>query len=151
VTEKITTFIMRLKADLTLLFVALLWGSGFAVMRVAAQYDIIFLLNGLRFLLGGLIILPFIHIKQAFLPKGLLPIVLAGLALFSATTLQQAGLKTTTAGNTGFHNFICADCANDFIYRLEGATKTGCLDFRCLCGNRRIFVKHEWLLQDCSR
>lgn len=95
-------FSMRIKADLLLLFVALLWGSAFAVMRVAAQYDIVFLLNGSRFLLGGLLILPFIRMKETFSRRNIHLVFLAGFALFSAVTFQQLGLKTTTASNAGF-------------------------------------------------
>ena len=50
---------MRLKADFTLLFVTILWGSAFAVLRLAAGHGSIFFLNGLRFLLGAILLLPF--------------------------------------------------------------------------------------------
>jgi drug/metabolite transporter (DMT)-like permease len=93
---------MRLKADFLLLLVALLWGSAFAVMRVAAQFDIVFLLNGSRFLLGGFIILPFTKMKEAITRRNILFVLLAGFALFAAVYFQQTGLKTSTAGNGGF-------------------------------------------------
>jgi drug/metabolite transporter (DMT)-like permease len=93
---------MRLKADFTLLFVALIWGSAFAVMRVAAGHGIIFYLNGLRFLLGGVFLLPFARARGAFKRDTLGYVCLAGFALFAGVGLQQAGLATTTAGNAGF-------------------------------------------------
>jgi drug/metabolite transporter (DMT)-like permease len=93
---------MRLKADLLLLLTALLWGSAFAVMRVAAQYDIVFLLNGSRFLLGGLLLLPFARMRGTLTHKNLVYVLLAGFALYVAVYFQQAGLATTTAGNGGF-------------------------------------------------
>jgi drug/metabolite transporter (DMT)-like permease len=93
---------MRLKADLLLLLVALLWGSAFAVMRVAAGHNTIFLLNGSRFLLGGLLLLPFARVRGAFNLHNLIYVFLAGFALFTAVGFQQAGLATTTAGNGGF-------------------------------------------------
>jgi drug/metabolite transporter (DMT)-like permease len=93
---------MRLKADLLLLLVALLWGSAFAVMRVAAGHNTIFLLNGSRFLLGGLLLLPFARVRGAFNRRNLLYVFLAGFALYTAVGFQQAGLATTTAGNGGF-------------------------------------------------
>ena len=114
----------RFRADLVLLLVALIWGSAFAVQRVAAQYFDPFTFNGLRFLLGGLVLLPFSKLnpfhKNNRLPvelntgsmksilyptldrKSLSFILLAGLLLFGAAGLQQAGLETTTAGNAGF-------------------------------------------------
>jgi drug/metabolite transporter (DMT)-like permease len=93
---------MRLKADLTLLFVTLIWGSAFAVMRVAAGHGSVFLLNGLRFLLGAVLLLPFASLRRAFTRATLLYVGLAGFALYVGSGLQQAGLVTTTAGNGGF-------------------------------------------------
>jgi drug/metabolite transporter (DMT)-like permease len=93
---------MRLKADLTLLLVTVLWGSAFAVMRVAAGHGIIFFLNGARFLLGGLLLLPFVRLRRTYNRTNLPFVCGAGFALFVAVGLQQAGLRTTTAGNGGF-------------------------------------------------
>jgi drug/metabolite transporter (DMT)-like permease len=93
---------MRLKSDLILLLVPLLWGTAFIAMRVAAGHGTIFYLNGTRFLLGALLLLPFAKLKHAFTRRNLVFVGLAGLALFGAVSLQQAGLATTTAGNGGF-------------------------------------------------
>ena len=57
---------MRLKADLQLLLVTVIWGIAFVVMRVAAGYHSIFLLNGARFLLGGLLLIPLVKFKDAY-------------------------------------------------------------------------------------
>jgi drug/metabolite transporter (DMT)-like permease len=93
---------MRLKADLTLLFVTVLWGSAFVAMRVAAGHGTIFFLNGFRFLLGALLLLPFAKLRGAFNRSNLGYVLLAGFALFAGVGFQQAGLKTTSAGNGGF-------------------------------------------------
>lgn len=113
----------RLRADFVLLMVALIWGSAFAVQRVAAQYFDAFTFNGLRFLLGGVVLLPFSQLNpfaknnlgkhrmtakidrprwQILDRKSTLNILLAGGLLFGAAGLQQVGLETTTAGNAGF-------------------------------------------------
>jgi drug/metabolite transporter (DMT)-like permease len=111
----------RFRADLVLLCVALIWGSAFAVQRVAARYFDVFTFNGLRFLLGGVVLLPFTRLnpvgllrrpsmgRQANQPdtrtldrKSILFVLLAGCLIFGAAGLQQAGLETTTAGNAGF-------------------------------------------------
>jgi len=114
----------RFRADLVLLMVALIWGSAFAVQRVAAQYFDVFTFNGLRFLLAGFILFPFSKLNPLNnanrTQTGLYPgvgkailspvldrksfsfIILAGGLLFGAAGLQQAGLETTTAGNAGF-------------------------------------------------
>ena len=93
---------MRLKADLLLLLVTVLWGSAFAVMRFAAGHGTVFFLNGSRFMLGALLLLPFTKLKGAFNRNNLLYVGAAGFALYAAVAFQQAGLATTTAGNGGF-------------------------------------------------
>jgi drug/metabolite transporter (DMT)-like permease len=82
--------------------VTVLWGSAFVAMRVAAGHGTIFYLNGLRFLLGALLLIPFAKLKNAFNRSNLVYVVLAGFALFMGVGFQQAGLVTTTAGNGGF-------------------------------------------------
>lgn len=92
---------MRLKADLVLLLVAILWGSAFAAQRVAGQLGSVFFFNAVRFLLAGLILLPFGLRKP--IPREQFPWMLAaGAILFLGSAFQQAGLLTTTAGNAGF-------------------------------------------------
>jgi drug/metabolite transporter (DMT)-like permease len=94
---------MRLKADLTLFFVAVVWGSGFVAQRVAANNHLgAFLFNGGRFLLGALILLPFALPRWKFKRADLPWIGLAGLLLFSGGWLQQAGMQFTSAANAGF-------------------------------------------------
>jgi drug/metabolite transporter (DMT)-like permease len=50
---------MRLKADLTLLVVAIFWGSAFVAQRVAGQMGSVYLCNGVRYLLDSEVVLPF--------------------------------------------------------------------------------------------
>jgi drug/metabolite transporter (DMT)-like permease len=98
----------RVKADLTLLTVAVVWGSAFSAQRVVAAHVGFFLYNGLRFLLGALTLLPMMRGRWRALDRiesrrmewrgGLL----AGLLLAGASALQQAGLRFTTAGKAGF-------------------------------------------------
>jgi len=93
---------VRLRADLLLILVAIFWGIGFVFMRHAAGHGTIFLLNGSRFILGGLLLLPFTDLKGAINRTNIVYICLAGFALFCASFLQQSGLVSTTAGNAGF-------------------------------------------------
>ncbi len=92
---------MRLKADLTLLAVAMLWGSAFAAQRVAANLGSVYFFNGARFLLAALILFPFAF-KSGIRPRQWIWMGVAGAILFLASALQQAGLVTTSAGNAGF-------------------------------------------------
>ena len=66
----------------------------------------VYLFNGLRFLLGALVLLPLaLRDRRASwsMDRKALPwMVIAGLLLFGGTTFQQLGLQYTTAGNAGF-------------------------------------------------
>lgn len=93
---------MRLKSDLILLFVALIWGSAFAAQRAAAAHLGPFLFNGLRFSVAVLALLMLARFRLK-IPRLMLPwVLLTGGVLFLASALQQAGLRWTTAGNAGF-------------------------------------------------
>lgn len=96
----------RVRADLTLLLVAIIWGSAFVAQRVAAASMGVYAFNGLRFLLGGLILLPLSQGRWATPARGgpstLFGMISAGVLLFLGASLQQLGLRSTTAGNAGF-------------------------------------------------
>ena len=99
----------RLRADLILLMVSLIWGTAFVAQRVAATSMNVFLFNGLRFLLGAVVLVPFItffskrrdYSKQLNL-QHLSYILLAGVFLFLGASLQALGMQSTTAANAGF-------------------------------------------------
>lgn len=100
---------MRFKADMTLFLVALIWGSAFSAQRVAGQQGIVYLFNGVRFLLGALVLLPLVVRRNHFRRVPLdvsrgqwLWMGVAGTVLFVAAALQQVGLQYTTAGNASF-------------------------------------------------
>jgi drug/metabolite transporter (DMT)-like permease len=95
----------RVRADLILLLVALIWGSAFAAQRVAAPVAGVFLFNGARFLVGALILLPFAVRalpSQPLAGRDWRSILLLGLVLTGAAGFQQLGLRYTTAANAGF-------------------------------------------------
>lgn len=95
---------MRLKADLTLLLVSIIWGSAFVAQRIAGQLGSVYQFNGARYLLAALILLPFVkRIHLASIPRPQYKwMAVAGFFLFLGSALQQAGLVYTTAGNAGF-------------------------------------------------
>ena len=53
----------RIKADLTLFFVAIVWGSGFIAQRLVANKVGVFVFNGIRFLVGALCLLAIIGFR----------------------------------------------------------------------------------------
>ena len=105
---------MRLKADLTLFIIAIIWGSAFVAQRVAGQLGSVYLFNGARYILAGLVVLPFaLRVSRARSPTSQVLnltyprdqynwMFIAGVLLFIGAGLQQAGLQYTTAGNAGF-------------------------------------------------
>ena len=105
---------MRVRADFALFVTAIIWGSAFAAQRVAAAHLGPFLYNGIRFLLGAFVLLPLVWWRgrsgaqysagERAARSGLewRGGALAGLILVGAATLQQAGLRYTTAAKAGF-------------------------------------------------
>ena len=96
---------MRLKADMTLLIVAIIWGSAFVAQRVAGQLGSVYQFNGARYVLAAFVVLPMAvktTRKAALTREQYKWMLIAGFFLFAASALQQAGLLYTTAGNAGF-------------------------------------------------
>ncbi|GAB4538240.1 MAG: DMT family transporter [Anaerolineales bacterium] len=93
---------MRLKADLTLLVISIIWGAAFVAQRVAGQMGGVYYFNGARYFLAALVVLPFIRRPSLPSPAQWLWMSIAGLLLFIASALQQAGMVYTSAGNAGF-------------------------------------------------
>jgi drug/metabolite transporter (DMT)-like permease len=106
--------VRTLKSDAILLFTAVIWGFAFVAQRIGMEHVGPFTYNAVRFALGSLSLIPLLllsRIQEAKYAK-ILPqptrrtvitgSVLAGLALFMGSSLQQIGLVYTTAGKAGF-------------------------------------------------
>jgi drug/metabolite transporter (DMT)-like permease len=94
--------IMRLKADLLLLMVAVIWGTAFVAQGVAGQYKIAYLFNGVSFMLAALILIPFIPRGTKISKEQWKWMLIAGFILFLATAMQQVGLLFTKVANASF-------------------------------------------------
>jgi len=89
---------------------ALIWGISFVAQKAGMEYIGPFTFNGIRFLIGSLVLIPVILLMDRFgkvQPKQdrkTLPIaaVTCGTVLFVAALLQQFGMIHTTAGKAGF-------------------------------------------------
>jgi drug/metabolite transporter (DMT)-like permease len=93
---------MRLKADLTLFVVAIIWGSAFITQGIAGQYHTAYLFNGVSFILASLILIPFIPRDKQIKREQWKWMLIAGGILFFATALQQVGIFYTKVANAGF-------------------------------------------------
>ena len=107
----------KLRASFFLFLAAFIWGSAFVAQRVGAEHVGPFTFNAARMLLSGFALLP---VAIVFRKKGrksetesgitsassrrplLVGGLLCGLAVFVASSFQQAGLAHTTAGKGGF-------------------------------------------------
>ena len=96
-------------SDLLLLIVALIWGFGFVAQRAGMEHVGPYTYNGIRFLLGGICLLPLAmrtsQGRRSYLSPKINPLsagFLAGLILFAGASLQQIGLVYTSAGKAGF-------------------------------------------------
>ncbi|WP_138380663.1 DMT family transporter [Luteithermobacter gelatinilyticus] len=101
---------MSLRPNLLLTLAALIWGVGFVFQKEAMAHMGPFMFNGLRFLIGGGVLLPLIylqrHKRQRYGTRLSRPLLrgagLAGTIMFAAAALQQFGIVHTTVTNTGF-------------------------------------------------
>ena len=118
------------RAPWLLLTAGAIWGLAFVAQRVGMDHIGPFLFNGLRFLIGSAVLVPFFLYRrhrsslrtsnQGFVnaprsqtplseaaPKGpprshVIGLLLAGTVLFASASLQQIGMVYTTAGKGGF-------------------------------------------------
>ena len=117
------------RGSLLLLITSVIWGAAFAAQRAGMDHMGPFFFSGIRMLLGGLVMIPVARIvekKMASESKSesdfgtaqkvdslsgrisgrkkqqRLSGLLCGLFLFAATSLQQVGLVSTSAGKAGF-------------------------------------------------
>ena len=92
-------------ADGFLLVCAVLWGAGFVAQRIATQEmgDTPFTFNSARFLLGAILLFPFIVRRTSARTKVTMTGgIIAACVMLLAASLQQKAMSTVTAGTAGF-------------------------------------------------
>lgn len=110
----------KMQSNILLLFTALIWGSSFVAQKSGMDYIEPFTFNGIRMVIGGLVLIPFILLmdrkkardgaaepmsdeeKAKARKKIIVGGICCGLAIFVASSLQQFGVSYTTAGKAGF-------------------------------------------------
>ncbi len=110
----------KYKSNLLLILAAFIWGAAFSAQSVGMEYVGPFTFNGVRFIIGGIVLLPVIFIsgrlsrqrtdaaekstesKRRELKKLLFSGCICGILLALASSLQQIGLLYTTPGKAGF-------------------------------------------------
>ena len=98
-------------SSLLLFLAAWLWGVAFVAQCVGMDYMGPCTFNGIRFLIGGTVLLPLVYVrvkKKKNTPEELPPAltlkggICCGLAICAASLCQQIGIMETTVGKAGF-------------------------------------------------
>lgn len=102
----------KLKGNLLLLITAVVWGISFVSQRSGMSYIKAFTFNGIRTMLGALVLIPVIIMTDKKKPAGEKKTknaktlatagVLCGVLLGAAGTIQTYGMVYTSAGKAGF-------------------------------------------------
>lgn len=116
----------RLRADLLLMAVSVIWGTAFIAQKQANDSMGPITFVGARFLLSWLTIAPLALYEYRKAPAALsrADLMLAGfisLCLFGGSVLQQIGLLTTTATNGGFLTALYVIFVPPMVWALTGA------------------------------
>ncbi len=104
-----------LRQSLLLLLTATIWGVAFVAQSVGMDYVGPFTFNGVRCILGGVVLLPYLAVSKSRVKKKDMVVdakksrrdlmiggLLCGFILFLASNFQQIGLQYTTVGKAGF-------------------------------------------------
>ncbi len=98
-----------IKSNLLLIMTSAIWGFAFVAQLLGAQHVGTFTLNGVRFLLGGISLIPVILLFERIktdknrMTNTIIIASITGIVLFTASTLQQYGIAITgSAGKAGF-------------------------------------------------
>lgn len=98
----------HIKADLWLLLATFFWGITFVAVKDAMQYASPLSFLGVRFLLAGLVLLPFCYKGLKNLSReGWRDGILIGIFLFAGFAFQTAGLVYTTSTRSAFITGMC--------------------------------------------
>ncbi len=93
----------KLRADLSLLMVSIIWGSGFVVTKSALDAFSPYILLSYRFTIATLVVSAIFHKKLLNLNKETIKTgVIAGVFLFTAFVAQTLGLQYISAGSSAF-------------------------------------------------
>lgn len=97
------------KALLLLILTAFIWGASFVAQSVSTDFIGPFTFNGLRFIIGALVLLPFILLAnrkskrdKKTTRESIKGGIFCGIALALASMAQQIGIASSTAGKAGF-------------------------------------------------
>ncbi len=106
--------IKNFKGSIMLLITSIIWGTAFVAQSEGMNYVEPFTYNAMRTLLGGVVLIPIMILfrfsdkrngkekSSCSLKNTVIGGICCGIALFIASSFQQAGIAQTTAGKAGF-------------------------------------------------
>ena len=98
----------NLKGSLMLLITAIIWGFAFVAQSVGIDTMGPFTFNGIRCVIGGLVLIPVIlilnkgRLKEILTREALIGGICCGVCLFIASMFQQWGIMNSTVGKSSF-------------------------------------------------
>jgi drug/metabolite transporter (DMT)-like permease len=110
----------RLRAELALAGVTLIWGTTFVVVKAALEDVSTFLYLTLRFTLAAAVL--FLVYRNALKKAAVISGVIAGTVLFVAYVFQTVGLKLTTPSKSAFLTGLSIPMVpllNSLVYRVK--------------------------------
>ena len=152
----------KLKGNLLLLLTALIWGTAFVAQSSAMDHIGPFSFMAVRYLLGGLVLLPIIFIFSKQKTEDRKTLLLGGLCcgvfLFVASAFQQVGIQYTTTAKGGFITalyVIFVPLIGLFFKRRPGwliwlSVALSILGFYLLCMNEKLVLQKGDALMLCS-
>lgn len=92
----------RTFASAVLVLAAFLWGSGFIPQKLVAETMSALAFNSVRYGMATVLLFALARFQRPRGKREIFGVVVNGVLLFAAATLQQLGIARTTVGNTGF-------------------------------------------------
>ena len=142
------------KGSLLLLLTSFIWGTSFVAQSAGMEFVEPFTYNGIRTLLGGIVLIPLIFFLKSsgFGQAGNISLkntvkggILCGIVLFVASSLQQSGMTMTTAGKAGFITalYIIIVPLIEFILYKRASKKLWLCVFIALSGFYFLCIKDD--------
>lgn len=138
---------MKYKADISLLFVAFVWGATFVVVQNAIAFLPPLLFNGVRFAIASILLWIWVFIfERKPLDKQLIRAgFILGIWLCLGYAFQTIGLLYTTSSKAGFItglNVVLVPFLSFMI--LKQKTFAECCRWKCVSYVWAIFFDYKW-------
>ena len=166
VRKEINLMSKKMRSNILLLITAAIWGSSFVAQKSGMDYIEPFTYNGIRTLIGGLVLIPVIYVfgkkhagadgasqKIFDWEKDKVSIIgglFCGAALFVASSLQQFGVMYTTVGKARLYHHPVYCFRSDYQYFYEKTRAADHVDLRALGRSGLLSALHDRSLAEAG-